>query len=404
MPVNSHKDSNFVSRPPSYYVWKRLKRNKLALVGMAVIGVAICISLLGYLILPDSSPDANAMSVTLSTKKPGFAADLLKIRKNQETVQHPWWNKVLNGEESDYLFIPITEFRFQNEYVIAKEYGGEEKKILLPNLYCALSLNNPDIRIEGDSIRFTDYSEQRQCASLASMQADIKSQCIEHRVFLCGTDRFGRDQFSRLMLGTRISLAVGLIAVIISVILGVLLGALAGFFRGRTDSLILWLINVVWSIPTLLLVIAITLALGKGFWQVFVAVGLTMWVDVARIVRGQVFAIRELDYIEAGRAFGFKSMRIIGKHILPNIMGPVIVVSASNFASAILLEAGLSFLGVGAQPPTPSWGSMIKENYGYILVDEAYLAMYPGLAILIMVLAFYLVGNGLRDAFDAKNN
>ena len=181
-----------------------------------------------------------------------------------------------------------------------------------------------------------------------------------------------------------------------------MLGALAGFFRGRTDAFIMWLINVVWSIPTLLLVIAITLALGKGFTQVFIAVGLTMWVEVARIVRGQIFSLRELQFIEAGRALGFTSGRIIIKHLLPNIMGPVIVIAASNFASAILLEAGLSFLGMGAQPPVPSWGMMIKENYGYIVVDAAYLAVLPGAAIALMVLSFTLLGNGLRDAFDTR--
>jgi peptide/nickel transport system permease protein len=179
---------------------------------------------------------------------------------------------------------------------------------------------------------------------------------------------------------------------------------MAGFFRGWVDNTIMWLINVIWSIPTLLLVIAITLAIGKGFWQVFVAVGLTMWVEVARMVRGQIFSIREMEFVEAGRALGFKNYRIITRHILPNIMGPVIVISAANFASAILLEAGLSFLGLGAQPPMPSWGVMMKENYGYIIVNAAYMAILPGIAIMIMVLAFNLVGNGLRDAFDTKES
>jgi peptide/nickel transport system permease protein len=176
----------------------------------------------------------------------------------------------------------------------------------------------------------------------------------------------------------------------------------AGYFRGWVDNVIVWFINVVWSIPTLLLVIAITFALGKGFWQVFVAVGLTMWVDVARMVRGQVMSLREKEFVEAGLALGYSDTRIIIKHILPNVMAAVIVISAANFASAILLEAGLSFLGIGVQPPVPSWGSMIKENYGYIILDYAYLAILPGIAILLLVLSFMLIGNALRDALDVK--
>jgi peptide/nickel transport system permease protein len=158
----------------------------------------------------------------------------------------------------------------------------------------------------------------------------------------------------------------------------------------------------VWSIPTLLLVIAITFALGKGFWQVFVAVGLTMWVEVARVVRGQFLSLREKEFVEAAKALGFSSFRIITRHILPNVLGIVIVISAANFASAILIEAGLSFLGMGVQPPVPSWGSMIKENYGYIILDYAYLAIIPGIAIMLLVLAFMLMGNALRDALDVK--
>ena len=164
----------------------------------------------------------------------------------------------------------------------------------------------------------------------------------------------------------------------------------------------MWLINISWSIPTLLLVIAITLALGKGYWQVFIAVGLTMWVEVARVVRGQIISVKQEQYIEAAKALGFSNLRIIFKHILPNIMAPVIVISAANFAAAILIESGLSFLGIGAQPPTPSWGAMIKDHYSYIILGKAYLAIIPGLAIMSLVMAFMLVGNALRDALDVR--
>jgi len=177
---------------------------------------------------------------------------------------------------------------------------------------------------------------------------------------------------------------------------------MAGYFGGWVDDLITWLINVVWSIPTLLLVIAITFALGKGFVQVFIAVGLTMWVEVARVVRGQVLSLRNMEYIEAARALGYSHTRIIYRHVIPNILGPVIVISAANFASAILLEAGLSFLGIGAQIPMASWGQMIKEHYAYITTDMAYLAILPGLCIVVLVLAFMLIGSGLRDSMDTR--
>jgi peptide/nickel transport system permease protein len=230
----------------------------------------------------------------------------------------------------------------------------------------------------------------------------LAGEPVVHRKFLLGTDKYGRDILSRLIIGTRVSLSVGLITVLISLTVGILLGAIAGYFRGRADDLIMWLINVIWSIPTLLLVFAITLLLGKGFWQVFVAVGLTMWVSVARLVRGQVMVTKELQYVEAGRVLGFSNLRIIARHILPNILGPILVIAASNFASAIVIEAGLSFLGVGVQPPQPSWGLMIKENYNFIITQNPMLALAPGFAIMILVLAFNLLGNGLRDALNVR--
>lgn len=226
---------------------------------------------------------------------------------------------------------------------------------------------------------------------------------IDTRTFWLGTDKYGRDMLSRMLVGTRISFSIGFIAVFISLIIGITLGALAGYFGGRIDALIMWFINVTWSIPTLLLVIAMTLALGKGYWQVFIAVGLTMWVEVARVVRGQVLSVKETQYVTAAKALGYGHLRIVFKHILPNVMAPVIVIAAANFASAILVESGLSFLGIGAQPPTPSWGAMIKDHYSYIILGKAYLALVPGVAIMSLVMAFMLVGNGLRDALDVKN-
>lgn len=206
-----------------------------------------------------------------------------------------------------------------------------------------------------------------------------------------------------MLIGARISFFIGFIAVFISLFIGISIGAIAGYFGGKIDAFIMWLINITWSIPTLLLVIAITLALGKGYWQVFIAVGLTMWVEVARVVRGQLLSAKEMQYVEAAKALGFSNFRIIFKHILPNIMAPVIVISAANFAGAILIESGLSFLGIGAQPPTPSWGSMIKNHYSYIILGKAYLAIIPGLAFMSLVMAFMLIGNALRDTLDVKS-
>jgi peptide/nickel transport system permease protein len=186
--------------------------------------------------------------------------------------------------------------------------------------------------------------------------------------------------------------------------MGIFLGAIAGHFRGWVDDLIMWFINVVWSIPTLLLVFAITLALGKGFWQVFIAVGLTMWVNVARLVRGQVLSLRNEAFIKAAKTMQFSGLRIITKHLLPNMIGPILVIASSIFAAAIIIEAGLSFLGIGVQPPEPSWGLMIKENYTYILINKPLLALVPGVAMMLLVLALNIVGNACRDAFDVKQH
>lgn len=225
----------------------------------------------------------------------------------------------------------------------------------------------------------------------------------ETKTFILGTDRLGRDILSRLMAGTYISLLVGFIAVLMSLILGLIIGVTAGYYRGRVDQILSWIINVFWSIPGLLVVMAFILAFGTGFWKVFFAVGLTMWVEVARVARGQVLSIREKEFIEAAVSIGVSPFQIMFKHILPNIMPPIIVISSANFASAILIESGLSFLGLGTQIPAPSWGNMIRENYSMITTQQAYLALAPGLLIMLAVLSLMYIGNGLRHALDVKS-
>lgn len=352
---------------PQPSVFRKLLYNKSAAFGLIIITASIVLAIFGYLLAPDSSPNANRMIPEIGSKKPGYTVQLLRLHREQSGKASSFFFAFLNGREDKWQYIPVESYQVKNDSIIY-------------------------YRIVDEAI-----TERK-----AVWVAQTATEPVITKKFYLGTDKFGRDILSRLIIGVRVSLAVGIIAVMISLSIGIMLGALAGYFRGRTDDVIMWLLNVIWSIPTLLLVFAITLVLGKGFWQVFVAVGLTMWVNVARLVRGQVMAIRELEYVEATRVLGYSHMRTMLRHILPNILGPVLVIAASNFASAIVIEAGLSFLGVGVQPPQPSWGLMIKENYNFIITNNPMLALAPGIAIMLLVLAFNLLGNGLRDALEVK--
>lgn len=324
-----------------------------------------CISVLGYLITPDHTPYCNEQILEIRLLKPGSKVDLLQLKKQQKTERNGLLKTMLHGQTNPYQLLPISSYRTEKDSIIIQIYN--EKDVLGRKSY-ALS----------------------------------ETAGIIHRTFLLGTDRYGRDMLSQLIIGARVSLSIGFVSICIALLIGIMLGATAGYYGGKIDQFILWFINVIWSVPSLLLVIAISFVLGSGFWQVFIAIGLTMWVDIARVVRGQFISYKEKEYVEASRALGFRNFTIIFKHILPNITGTLTVISASNFASAILTEAGLSFLGIGIQAPMPSWGNMIKENYGYIILDYAYMAIIPGLAIVLLVLAFMLIGNMLRDAMDVK--
>lgn len=343
--------------------------------GVLSLGMIICIGLVAvfaYVIAPDNSQNANQMHLSIHSKSPAFNVLMLTV-PSQIVNEQSFFSKTFFGTINSDTEIPITSYQVSNTTLEYVEYASEGLEGLQKTIVLSEFPNN-DV---------TPY--------------------ISSKTFLFGTDKYGRDLLSRVVVGSRISFFIGFVAVFISLILGIFMGSLAGYFGGKVDAVVMWIINVTWSIPTLLLVIAITLVLGKGFWQVFIAVGITMWVEVARVVRGQIISVKEMQYVTAAKALGYTHFRIIAKHILPNIMAPIIVISAANFAAAILIESGLSFLGIGAQPPMASWGAMIKDHYNYIILGKPYLAMIPGVCIMILVMAFMLIGNALRDALDVKN-
>jgi peptide/nickel transport system permease protein len=354
----------------SFIALQKFKKNIWGVLSLSFITIIVFISIFAFFFIPDQSENSNNGDLNIKSKPPFFEVKILKIPLDSVKTS---WKDYFFGKSHDADYFAIESFSLDKN-----------------QLNFTLFNDNKNLKINKSYLIKGDVK-------------DFINQNIYTNTFYLGTDKQGRDYLSRVVVGSRVSMAIGIVAVLISLILGIFFGSISGYYGGKIDAFVLWIINIIWSIPTMLLVIAITLSLGKGFWQVFIAVGLTMWVEVARVVRGQILSVKEMQYIKATKALGYNDFRIITKHILPNIMAPIIVISAANFASAILIESGLSFLGLGAQPPVPSWGSMIKEYYSDLILGQPHLALIPGVLIMLITLAFMITGNTLRDAFDVKS-
>ena len=340
--------------------------------GLIFIIVTSFLSLFAYLLIGDQSPNANNQKAEIALKKPGFTSSGILLKNKRFESQTGFFEKLFFGGEGTSDWYPVKNAKITQEGIEVTTHYDQQKIIPISELYEPLA---------GDQLN--DH--------------------LSNKKFWLGTDRYGRSISSRLILGIRISLLVGLLAVLISLGVGIFLGGIGGYFGGWIDRIVMYLINVMWSIPTLLLVFAIVLAFGRGLGIIFLAVGLTMWVDVARIVRGQVKKIKEEQFVQAAKSIGVNELSILFKHILPNIIGPILVIGAANFATAILIEAGLSYLGFGVRPPTPSIGNMLNEHYGYAITGKPALALVPAVTIMLMVLSFNLLGSGLRGVFDVRD-
>lgn len=375
-----------VSEANNISIFRKLLRKPAAVIALSIIGLTTLVAIFAYLLAPDNTPNANRMIVELSAKEPGFTTKLLMVRKTSTQEKPGFISRIFWGTPSDYKAIPTNGvFTNTDNSLYVRHYidDGIEDTI-------KLTIDN-----------FIPESDTYDLIANDNSYSN-RGKPIE-KTFILGTDSYGRDILSRLLVGARVSLSVGFVAVLLSLIIGIFFGSISGYYGGIVDDIVMWLINILWAIPTILLVFAITLTIGKGFWQIFIAIGLTMWVSAARLIRGQVKQLKQMEYITAAKTLGISDFRIITKHILPNIAGPIMVIAASNFATAILIEAGLSFLGIGVQPPMPSWGLMIKEHYNFLLTNRPLLAIIPGIAIMLLVYAFNILGNALRDVLDVRS-
>jgi len=362
--------------------FKRLKRDKVAMFGATLIIILVFVAITANFI----SPYKYDKQFYNATTAYGMPLPMSSYSKKIEVIRNPGFSKE--------IFIPI------NTMFVTLDNKNSFKVPI--DVKIAPSDINPYIPV---SPIFTEAMALQPGTALKLEEGTIEGinsfTLKNDNYFLLGTDSNGRDILSRLIYGSRVSLEVGMIAVGIALIIGVVLGLVSGYFGGWVDIIIMRITDIMMSFPDLLLVMAIVGIIGPSFEIIFFAIGVVMWTGIARIVRGQVFSVREMEFVEASKASGSSNSRIIFKHIFPNVIAPVIVIATMDIAGAIMTEASLSFLGFGVKPPTASWGGMINDGLSYFR-DAPWLPILPGVFIAITVFSFNLFGDGLRDALDPK--
>lgn len=390
-------------------IFRQFLREKPRAIALFFIAFCTILAVFAYLFTDDKTPNINEQITGIGLKKPGFTVDLICFPKNNEVENVSFLRALFNGREDTKRYVAAAWYLIGPDSLYYKPYDEDTPVDSIPVtvLHKARWLLGDGViaaKKEGAAYLVTFDTGEEKSIHVQETDETLRKEGLERRTYWLGTDLFGRSLMDRIILGIRYSLFIGFLAVAISITIGTLIGMISGYFGGRVDDMLSYVMNVFWSIPTLILVFAIVLVTGRGIQNIFIAVGLTMWVDAARLVRGQVLALKKEKYVESAKTMGMGTIRILSRHILPNMLGPLIVIAVSNFASAIIVESGLSYLGFGIQPPTPSLGSILSENYGFILSGKPMLAIAPVVVLLLLVLAFNLVGNGVRDIFDVKSN
>ncbi len=375
----------------SQIAWREFKKRSVSVGALAIAVVLYTIALLAPLLAPFSPNSQQDLTVT-AYKPPLARFDVIvlkdSIRQNiplrtQETISASLANTII---ETNHILLN----------------RGQTHKSLYVNSY---SLERTHIVVKKGSrtrtIPFSSVKGGDKFMQQPDSQIDQNPDFIASIRFLLGTDQYGRDILSRVIYGSRISLSIGFLVVLIAVTLGTILGVVSGYFGGFTDNLIMRFVDILIAFPGLFLILIIIATFGNSIYLIVITLSLTGWMGVSRLVRSQILTLKEQEFILAAKSLGLSSWRIIFKHLVPNTLTPVIVAATLRIGSIILTEAGLSFLGLGVQPPTASWGNIINEGRDNLL-NHWWISTFPGLAIVLTVICFNLIGDGARDALDPR--
>jgi ABC-type dipeptide/oligopeptide/nickel transport system permease subunit len=427
-------------------VFKRLLRHKLAVIGLSIIFVMVVLALLADLIAPNPysmnldaklTPPLKSVHAIQSIEQFQAKEYIYEVSDSTESYNE----KVgINGESVEFVMIgkaleielpdgtretvPVNNNTLPPGYKIIGEHPSLNTFRSTKSITVLRHI--VDFRAEGDHTKTTreviagDFIDV-EWADMGVAYVVIDNESGNKRLHIkgshdlkptemelgpipkpiLGTDNSGRDIAQRIIHGSRVSLAVGIVVITASLLVGIILGAIAGFYGGWIDNFISRITDIMFAFPSLLFAIAVMSVFGRDIYNVFIALGLVGWPPIVRIIRGEVVSMKESEFVEAARSMGAKNRRIIFKHLLPNMLAPIIVYVSLGIAGAIMSEAGLSFLGIGVRPPMPSWGSMINEGFPHAL-NAPHVWLVPGIVIALVVLAFNFLGDGLRDALDPK--
>lgn len=360
---------------------KRFKRDKLAILG----GIIIVIMLLLALFAPIIAPYDPNVQYNNGTTAYGMPLPLNSHSKKIVAVR--------DNADSEFTVKSSLVFTDSNNTVKFRTVGNTrvkkgETQISFP--------------VSAIAMKDSNLNQEYKMTTPDKVNGEFKEMTlVNDKHFILGTDSSGRDSLSRLIWGARVSLLVGILSISVATVIGIIMGLISGYFGGWADIIIMRLTDIMMSIPDLLLVMAIVAIKGPSMWIIVMSIGIVSWTGIARLVRSQVFTVKEMEYVEAAKACGSSDIPILFKHLLPNVVAPVIVIATMGIAGAIMTEAALSFLGFGVKVPTASWGSMVNEGLGFFR-DAAWVPIIPGVAIAISVFAFNLFGDGVRDAIDPK--
>lgn len=356
--------------------WRSFRKRTVALVALVITGLLYSTALLAPLLAPYEPNDQQDFTVTAF--QPPFSTLTALRLKAQRAFSIPL------REDSSFSAQLANRLIERNWWL--RLHGDTEQKIFVT-----------DFQLLGDTVVLQQDFRTRRLARSDLADGDF----VMRKFYLLGTDQYGRDIFSRIIYGSRISLSIGFLVVFISITIGTVLGITAGYFGGVVDSIIMRTVDVLIAFPRIFLILIVIALFGNSIFLIVLTISLTGWMNVSRIVRSQALSLKEQDFVQACRALGFSDARIIFRHLVPNALTPVIVAATLSIGNIILVEAALSFLGLGVQPPTPSWGNIISEGRDNLL-SHWWISTFPGLAIVLTVVCFNLVGDGVRDALDPR--